>query len=234
MNIADLRISRLIFEIRYDDAFEVWDRAGEIHRALVKLWPNTRLAETKPNQQVLRGDQVQLQTGIRTSHVALFDVNSITKHADQIADTYRVWADVLSFKELKRVGTRVIYRKRYASDSEAGAAFLSLGFIRTVDMPSFGHSGPPSGGEVRLTWKDEAAATTLTVKNEEQTLEIEAVPDFAEGGKKLVRNDFVVDIDRATSKPIELSQFRVQDWLQGVQRIVSRALPQMLRDHEAW
>jgi hypothetical protein len=229
VQLTDFDLHQLVFEVRYDDAFEVWDCAGLVHRELVSVWPGVKLADTNPNQQILKSADVQIQTGIRTSHVLLFDPGSVLKREDQIADTFAVWRSSLDLRELKRVGTRAVFRKRFSTEEQAGIAFMSIGLVKLPQDGTFLHSGvSPSLGELRLQWKTEAVHTTLSFKSQQQQMELPAIPEFEKPSEKLTRDDLILDIDRATGKPMDVSQFDPREWLKSFQRLCSKDLPRVL------
>lgn len=228
MRLEDFELYQLVFEIRYEDAFEIWDRAGQVHRELCRIWPGIKLTETGPNQQLLRSPEVQLQTGIRTSHVMLFSPSTILKREEHIVDTYEVWRSALELTELKRVGTRAIYRRRYASEKEAGKAFIMLGLAKSPEQGMFQHTDPPIGGEVRLQWKSDAVHTMFSAKTQQQTLEVQPLPEFGKAGEKLSRDDLLLDVDRATGKPMSVSQFDANEWLKSFSRFCLKELPRVL------
>lgn len=109
MELSDFKIRQVIFEIRYDDAYILWDRAGAVSSDLTRIWPNLKLAEGTPNQQSLRSDDASIQTGIASSNVVLIQPDNIVQFSEQIEETLRIWVASLEINKFSRIGTRVIY-----------------------------------------------------------------------------------------------------------------------------
>jgi len=228
MNFADFLIRQLTFEVRYDDSHLIWDVAGRITRELLDIWPGLKLEEGKPNQQVLKGQKLQVQTGIRTSHVMLFHPKTVVQHSEQIASTLKVWTSFLELNKLTRIGTRTIFTKEYKSEEEADKAVVELNLVRVPEGPVFNcHSGPTQMG-LNVRWNDDLTTTYLSIGSERRVYEIDGPADFYDEAKKVTKNACLIDIDRATLKPLELSKFDVRQWLEGVQHVQSRDIPKFL------
>jgi hypothetical protein len=228
MDLSDFKIQQVVFEVRYEEAFILWDVAGRVHRELARLWPGVTLEKSEPNQQFLKGDSAEIHTGIKQSRVALLGPPSITKFNDQLTETFAIWTTLLEVTRLTRVGTRVIFARKFPSIDAASKAVIDLGLIRYPPPPIFNHKTPPYGAQVNIVWQDEEAQTRFVAKAEHQTMEI-AVID-APGAKETRTSDtMVIDIDRATRGTVELSKLRVAHWMEGVRHVIARDVPRLLK-----
>ena len=229
MELSDFKIRQVILEVRYDEAFALWDCAGRVHQELTRLWPGTTLQKAAPNEQVLRSERVEILTGIKTSRVALLSPTSILAAIDPMAETVNLWVTSLNITKFNRVGTRVIFARSFSSEDAANKAVVDLGLIRYPTAPIFNHRGKPYENEVRIRWQDSASQTQVMIKSEHQEIEMTVPTEGGEETQKRQLDFMLLDIDRATKGSIPLSKFRARDWLEGVQHIISRDSPRFLK-----
>jgi hypothetical protein len=228
MDIAEFSLRQLIFEIRYDDAYILWDRAGDIHRRIARLWPGSQLVEGTPNQQSLQSDVASIVTGFKTAHIAARKPTSILQFSDQFSETLAIWVDALELTRFTRVGTRVVYRKSFPSVETANQAMVGLGLIRVPQSPIFNHKSGLYAADLRLVWQDEASQTQVVLRAERQEMEVKGLFDDSGMNEKKTADSVVVDLDRATIGIVELTKFRMADWLKGIQHLMSRDLNRVL------
>lgn len=230
MELSDLKIRQVVFEIRYDEAFSLWDRAGAINRELVKIWPGIRLSEApEPNQVSLKNKDVSIRTGLKTSYVALQQPNNITQNSEQIEATLRLWVKELELSEFSRVGTRVIFTKFYESPASANNAAMSMGLVTYPAPPFFNHKNLPMSAEVSLVWEDGSSQTRIAIKTEHQQLEVDGLPDVQNENIKQTADLLVVDIDRATVGKVGIAKFRATDWIDGVRHLIARDMKRIFK-----
>ncbi|HUX90721.1 MAG TPA: hypothetical protein VMV48_08535 [Gallionellaceae bacterium] len=232
MELSEFKIRQVIFEIRYDNAFILWDRAGGISRDLTKIWPNLKLTEGTPNQQSLRSEDLSIQTSLLTSHIALIQPSNISQFSEQIEETLRIWITSLEIKKFSRIGTRVIYAKTFESEDLAQKAVMNLGLVKYPEAPFFNHKIPPRSSEVKLLWQDDSSQTQIIVKSEHQEVEVGGLSDNPRDKHKKTADVMLIDIDRATRGDVELSKFRVVDWLEGVQHLIARDVKRILNSQK--
>lgn len=229
MLLSDFKIQQVVFEMRYDDAYILWDRAGRIHQDLTKLWPGTRLREGTPNQQVLRSDDVEVTTGHSISRVALFLPKTISQRVDEVTETFRIWTTELELTKFTRIGTRVIFFREFQTEEEANRAVVDLALVKYPSSPFFTHKTLPNATDLRITWQDEAIFTQVLLKSEHLEMEIPVSPYSSASKEKKVLHAMVLDIDRATRGTVELAKFRIGDWLQGVEHVINRDAPRIFQ-----
>jgi hypothetical protein len=231
MKIIEFTIRQVVFEIRFEEAYEVWDRAGQINREFSELWPKIQLSEAEPNKQILKSDEVQLHTGLRSCNIALLFPKTIAPNPAnerRVSETFRVWRNALGFSKLTRVGTRVIMAKSFSSGNDAEQAIMSLGLTKTPKPPIFNHDTDPAWVDVRLHWQDEATSTQVRVHPEHHETEIKDPAGDPAKREKRTTYSVVIDMDRATRGSTDTGKFDVVQWLKGVQHLVNRDLTRLI------
>lgn len=223
MKLADFKMRQIVFEIRYDSAYVLWDRAGAIAKEISRLWPGLELDEGKPNSQSFSDDIVTVNTGLTSSYVAIRQPKKILEFAEQIAQTTDVWVSFLDLTKLSRVGTRVMYGKEYDTREGASKAVVDLGLVKFPEPPFFNHKELPKQCDLRLYWEEEGLQTQIIIKPERHELKMVAsLPGRPIEKKREFSDAVLLDIDRATRGTIELSKFDVAEWLKGINHLVSR------------
>ena len=228
MDIDDFHIRQIVFEIRYDNAYAIWDCAGAVTSEIAKLWPGATLGEVSPNKQVLQNDDASIQTTISRAHVALQQPKGITQFADQINKTLKIWINALDIKKFTRVGTRVMYTHQYPTQEAADNAVVSLNLVRYPTLPIFNHKVMPKESEIRILWEDETTQTQVIIKSEHHKMEILGFLDAPREKQEKTADVMLVDIDRAIKGDVPIEKFNTSEWLEGVRHLISRDLNRIL------
>ena len=229
MELSNFKIRQLVFEVRYDDAFLLWDCAGRTNAELAKIWPGTRLDEASPNQQSIKSDKLSIVTGINSSRVVLICPTTIVQYSDQLAETIKLWIEFLGISEFTRIGTRVIYDREYDSEESVNSAIIDLGLVNYPAAPFFNHKEKPFASDIRLLWKDEVSQTQILIKAERHQLEIGGLPSNPLQKEVRISDHLLVDVDRSTHGLVEVAKFRVSEWMNGVRHLIARDLPKLLK-----
>lgn len=58
MILDTFKLHSATFQVSYPDAFDVWDRAGEIASKLTKIWPDLTLNKAQPDKQIFKGHNI--------------------------------------------------------------------------------------------------------------------------------------------------------------------------------
>jgi hypothetical protein len=227
MELKDFKIRQLIFEIRYENAYQLWDCAGVTTQELIEIWPGSTLNDGQPNQQSIKSDKTSLTTGINTSQIVINYPKTIIEYSNQIEETLKVWVKHLKITNFTRVGTRVIYSKNFSDTKLADKAIVDMGLIKYPNLPFFNFTTLPSVSDLRLYWEEENSQTQILLKSEHQQIEVSG---FDEQEERQINSKHyaILDIDRATKGTIELSKFKAHEWLDGVKHIISRDIDKFL------
>lgn len=223
MKFADFKMRQIVFEIRYEPAYVLWDRAGAIAKEIKRLFPSVELDEGKPNKQVFSDDLVTIGTGVDSAYIAVKQPKNALEFAEHIASITDVWITFLELRKLTRVGTRVMYVKEFETSEQCGNALVELGLVRFPAPPFFNHKGSPKQCDLRLYWEEDGFQTQLILKPERHELKVAAgLPDRSVERRLESYDVVLLDIDRATRGTVDLSKFYVVEWLKGINHLVFR------------
>lgn len=222
----------LIFQITYDEAFEIWDRAGAIGRTLYKIWPNLKVQDGQPHHQTLSGKGVVVRTGLTDSTVtltgdSLFEAIKIKS----LEDTYATWHDLLDLSILKRASTRVIYAKNFESMKAANAELFEMQLAKwpktkVFDQPQ---DAELNGLEILYRFEDKDSFSLLRVKAEQIKAELELDAElFEQPVHTQTKNRLLIDFDRGLLGSVDAEKFRVTEWIKGFQHVLRRDIEKIL------
>lgn len=235
MFLDPFKLASLTVQIQYADALEIWDRAGATAKEMSKIWTDLQVLEGQPNQQILSGKNVQIQTGIKLSLATLTNLSSIDRQTiERVAQTFRTWRSELSLEQLSRLSTRALYTRDFESIKEANLALRGLNLVRwptakIFDQPEDSETNAP---EVAFKFEDSKSFSILRFRTEQLKFRMPPLPPpfedaAADVGEKTV-NRLVVDLDRGLLGIINATQVMMDEWLRGFQHILRRDIEKIV------
>jgi hypothetical protein len=232
MILDSFKFEKLIVQAQYEKAFQIWDRAGAISTELCVVWPGTDVFDAKPQQQLLKSDSVQLETGIDKATATLFSVGSLdTKKIQQINDSFRVWKTHLEIKTFKRFSARATFTKDFKSISEANQWLFSLNLIKRPAEKAFDQPIETEKNSFSLSYRfeDSISFALLDIKSEQLLYEVKLDRSFTDQQDiKGEKNRVVIEFDRGILERIDSDNFRVDDWIKGFQHVLRRDIGKVL------
>lgn len=227
----------LIFQITYNEAFNIWDRAGAMAHAVCKIWPGLELKKGQPQDQTFAGKGVVVRTGLTDSTVTLkgdgvFEARNIK----MLEDTYAMWHQTLDLGVLKRASTLVAYTKDFDSIKAANAELLGMQLAEWPDTKVFDQplDGESNGLEIAYRFQDKASFSMLRLKVEQIKAEAELDPElFDEPVLTKTKNRLVIDFDRGLLGSVDAGKFRVDEWVKGFQHVLRRDIEKVLKGKKA-
>lgn len=233
------KIARLIVQIRYAPALELWDGAGRVNRKIQKIWPGTEVVgdQVTPAQVILKSTDVQIDTGFEQSTVQVNNLKTIDQSTTQrLVETFEAWRDELELKSLNRVSSRILFTRDFSTPLEANSALFKLiGNSGRVSKKVFDQpiDSPLNSVDFTYRFEDEMSFAFLRVRSELGTLQINENPDIPEikGGKRSI-NRLVIDFDRGMKTAFDPVNFRMDEWLKGFNHLLRRDIEKVLGGKE--
>lgn len=233
MILDSFKLETVVTQLRYVNAFELWDKAGAISRRLSAIWSDLRLVEAKPQQQILRGNGVDIQTGLTQSTVTLSGPKSLEQgKVQQMKETFEIWRDMLSLGSVKRISTRATYSKEFPTMKEANAALFALNLARwpttkVFDQPE---TAERNGIEMLYRFEDENSFSLLQLKAEQLKFEVDLDPEWVDEPEiRKKKSRMVIDFDRGLLGAVNAEKFRMDDWIKGFQHVLRRDIEKVIK-----
>ncbi len=233
MILDSFKLHTAIVQIHYKEAYELWDNAGVIARELSNIWPDVKISEAKPHQQVLVGKDINIDTGFTKSTITLSGERPLNKrNVQNIAQTFETWRKALNLQELIRVSTRVTYFKEFPSIKDANAELIALNMAQWPTTKVFDQSTGSDFNSLELLYRfqDDQSFSVLKLKTEQIKYEVGLDPYFVEHSNiEKVRNRMVIDFDRGLLGSVKADKLRMDDWIKGFQHILNRDIEKVIK-----
>ncbi len=233
MILDSFTLETVVFQIRYSEAYRVWDHAGEIAQRLCLIWPDLKLYEGRPNQQIFKGKNVTIQTGLTDSAVTISGADSLGKSkVKQLTKTFEEWCQVLKFTDLTQISTLATYEKIFPSLMKANAEMIGLNLVRwptdkVFDQPIESEN---NGVEVFYRFQDEESFSTLRLNVEQTKYEVDLNPSYVDVTEiRKTKCRMLIKFDRGILGSINPQKFRVDDWIKGYQHVLHRDIEKVTK-----
>src|SRR5579863_9374218 len=113
----DLSLFNAAFEIRFDEAYQLWDRAGELWNATLREFPALKRHHVEPNRVAFTSTtKPERELTIELSRLGFVehDPDRQLKHFAESLDRFAGNAmTLLSVDRYQRTGLRLMFRKEF-------------------------------------------------------------------------------------------------------------------------
>lgn len=214
--------------MRYDEAFLLWDRSGELWSSARTLFSRLKMNQAVPNQTTfIADDRYVLNVMINRTGVTDYRPSG---SSEKIAETIATFADLvaktLELSVLTRVGTRYQYSMKCKTIEEARAKAAEAIPAFATGPRLFNIEPTSCGPSMKIEGDDGELAFVAQLYAQEKKYEFNPPPDVSEasGLERTEQSTFelVLDFDFSTKKPIPVSAFNAHSWLVGASKSISR------------
>ena len=218
---------QLISELRYHEAFAIWDRAGALWQELGSRFKVFKSSSVAPNNVTFFGDdRYTLSVGIeRASIVDNKPEGSNERSLELFSFFAHTVIGILSINVFERVGTRFIYSIDFKTLREAQKKAEESVPYRVPKKKLFNISPESLSPSFKIEGDDGELAYVAQIYAREHKLDFRPPPDVAALGlSKMEKSLFqlVLDLDFSTKKPMPTESFDALTWLTGWNKIVRR------------
>ena len=230
LDLHNFRLDQLIFEARIPPALLLWDRAGEMWQSFMVSHPNIELMHAEPIKTQFLIDRkydvsIELQRIGITGYVP---PNPDETFSRIVNDVINLAVKYLGVEVFNRIGVRSIFFKQFQNEEEAQQALHSTNLVSTAKRQHFGINETPVTTRSILRWEDDVKGMTISTQIETRALNVELPVqivnyDFSETLVKPYKETGIVfDADSYIKRPVEVSQFRAQDFIsQSLQTVLT-------------
>jgi hypothetical protein len=229
LTVSDFKPRQAICEVKYPDAFLVFDKTGDIFHELATRFKNLHNDAATPAQTQMSADEGVV--GVELQALRLVD-NKPDWKLDRFAANFKTLFDIaaekLDLKVFTRVGLRQVFIKAYDSFVEAEAALNSPQLLKLGTDRRFGIG--PNFAELVIRWEDQELGAILRLKA--QTGNVSAQFPSELGMKEETLNkefhQLLIDIDYYTVALVEREQWDPVTWITQSARIVLKETERIL------
>jgi hypothetical protein len=227
MNIAHLSLAALTFELRYPNAFHLWDRSGKIWADAVDRWPSLTLREAAPNQTGFRlENRAEVAVHLDRSFAAVagrqVKVDNILPFCLFLGEDVPPTLGITTFT---RIGFRATFIKRYEKMEDAVTDFFETGMTKKFNGKPFGIDGNVDSPTVSIRFEGKSLGCTATLQVRKRTLKLDvpmigADEDFDPVTREHL--EFVYECDYFTTAPMARGQLKTDRWVNEAMHVIRR------------
>jgi len=221
-----------VIQITFDNAFEIWDQAGAMARAMSDVWGGLKVADAQPAQQNLSGRGIFIHNGIGQCTITVAGNKALdAQNTFKIKQSFDVWKMYLSLNKLTRVSTRMTYIKDWDSMKDANAAILNMNLVRFPKERVFGQpmDSDLNGVDVNIRFQDDKSFTFLRCRAEHLNFQADLDPSFVtEPEIRVEKYRSIIDFDRGSLGGIDASRFQMVEWIEGCKHLLRRDIEKVI------
>ena len=238
LDLGSLDLERAVFELRFDSAYLLWGRAGEIMQVFTHYSPEFKVKDATPykiNGTIRDGLFFLIEIG-SINFTMIRPKRSLERFAREVEELARAVLDILEISAFNRVGFRTTYLKVF-DKAESGVEAVSyltdiLGIKKPddkfieLDEPRF------SSVEFKQTFEDDSNGISINCRSIRNTLNVDVTP---EAHWAPVESDeyqrFVaeVDIDYFTKESVLREQLVIGEWVNSAHQLIKRDINKIVR-----
>lgn len=230
LQIEDFELERIIFEVRFPNAFQLWDRAGTLADALSKVWEPLSLTAASPGSIAFRLErEMNLAVELGRAVMGLYHPSS-KPDVKQFDAFFAMVREYLEVRTLQRVGLRFLSFKKCETLSMAASALLDVGILNVPTERVFGTEGEPTTAEAMIGFQGKGMGATLRIGTQTRQVKVElpleVSPKISETHETLY--GVSLDVDFFTPTEVQAAQMGLSEWIEQVMHVYRRDVPKFL------
>lgn len=230
LGLAEFAVEQLAFEVRFPEAFLLWDRAGNLAQQAKAF--KGKLVSAEPGKVVFRKGRLEAAFELTQARVIQHHPEgALERFADDADQLVALVSTILEVASFTRIGFRAVAFRKTESLAAAANKLLGTGLIRVPVGRSF-DAEPTAGAsfaEYGVRLQSRARATTIRLRSDERRLEIEAPAGLKAFDSKVEETfGLILDVDQFTLAPMEPAQLLTREWVKGALHLYRRDVANFL------
>jgi len=225
LKLSDLKLKHATMEIRYNDAFLIWDNAGLIWSRISSKFNDLKMIKAEPMVTSFKvDDHFELAVKLDRAHLIDLKPNSNLKEFIETSEVFiNLVAKSLEITEFTRVGFRLIYIKQFPDRIAAANSVLSTKIMTVPDGKHFNIEGKTLLPKYSIIWEGESTAVRVTLGSQDKTISLDVHPDIEEiSSMEMLKYEVIYDLDYYTLHPISKGQLNLKEWLTQAYHLIKR------------
>lgn len=226
LTFSDFGPVGLAFEIRYPDAYLLWDHAGQLTQELRERHEVTRLLTALPGKIAFIADATR-EVSWELERLIVLDHQPKTATFDAFftlcEDCFEITTRNLLVSEVKRVGFRPTFSKKFANKEEAAAALLATGLLHVPTGKNFNVAPTNQYPEYAIRCESEKFGYMLKLVVQEVNYEFEPPPHWRGNVVEPTHEErLTFDFDYYSRATMPVGSLKVSEWLSQVIHLIRR------------
>jgi hypothetical protein len=225
IDFSSFNLHQVTFELRYNDSYILWDRAGALWSKIQTKWPKLTILNIAPSVNKFRiEDKYDLSVEINKSHIMNIKPSN---NLDSFIEDAKVFLtevlEELNVTHLTRIGLRLIYEKKYPDKKAASEAMLLTKLLKIPEGRYFAIDGISLLPKYSIAIEGESKGVRISLSAQEKTIDFDSPPGINElPSLHLTKSELIYDIDYYTIATTSVGQFNIKEWLTQAYHIVRR------------
>ncbi len=230
ISLSDFKIMHAICEVRYDDAFELWDRAGSFWSSCKGVWPDLNNKRAEPNITSFSvGNNLDLTVQVNRAHLKNYYPNSsLQDFTENVSNFTGLVCSHLDISAWNRVGFRINFKKEFESLDSFNEYVKGLDELAFHNKKHFGIEPTHVLPSRSVRFEGETLGIRGALEYHKKSLDVE-IPFDVNDLKPINQeyHQFIIDYDYYTLKPAKIGQLKIAEWIELAFRAIKR-------DHESF
>jgi hypothetical protein len=229
LTISDFTLRQATCELKYPDAFLVFDRTGIIYHHLTKRFKNVKNVSASPFQTHMTAEEGTI--AVEGQALRLTD-NEADSKLERFAANFKVLFDSavenLELSVFTRVGLRLIFVKKYDNADQPKAEINALQLLKIGSDKRFGIG--PEITELHFRWENKELGASVRLRAESGSVDAKLPPELGLA-EKAIHKEFhhlIIDVDYYTVALVEREQWDPITWITQSARIVRKEIDRIL------
>lgn len=226
----------LAFEIRYPNAYRIWDAAGSIAEAFADEYKSSLvLSKAEPNliSYVINRRFV---IEVRLDRLNILDHRPIAefgKNTEDLNFIVSVVSGVLALNQITRLGTRFVYKREFKDRNQMSGYFEQFEFSRAVSSRNFNVEPTRILPSLYLQVEDDELGYHFRFSAKSEKISFDLGPSVR-NIEPVDQEKFyaAIDVDLYTVGMLDMETLRVPDWMERASRAVRRDVDKILSNLE--
>lgn len=225
LHISQFKLKKVAYEVRYRDAFLLFDRTGILLEDARKKWPTIKLESAEPKISAFKIDyRYSLQIKIDSAAIIAYNPKPSLEEFIEDAKSFETLVrKTLEIVEYTRVGFKPTYHKEYKNKESATEDIVSSLGLKNISGKHFNIEGILSNITYEHRWEDDLFGLASQLWSEERTWDFNP-PLEAEGLKpeKTTQTSIKYSPDYYTRKSISVNKLDTRIWIENAFHMIKR------------
>ncbi|MBZ5503364.1 MAG: hypothetical protein LAN59_14225 [Acidobacteriia bacterium] len=229
LTVSDFEVRQVTCELRYPEAYLVFDKTGDIFHHLSGKFTNLHSDSPTPTQTQMTADEGTIGLEFTAARLTTNEPDSgLERFASNCKTFFDFAVNKLEISIFTRIGLRLVLHKIFDTADGPIAALNSLRLLGTGTETRFGASSQLS--ELTMRWEGKDLGATMRLKAESGSLDAKFPPELGMA-QRSVHKEFhhlVLDIDYYTVAIVERAQWDPATWIAQSARIMRKEADRFL------
>lgn len=222
IDFADAQVETVTFEVRYEPALLLWDRAGAAWQDVLRQFPELKSQNANPAQQTFESKDLRAVVELEALRVISRGENAEKRAAEVGQVLMDSCSDRFGISVFNRVGFREIRARKFPNKEQA------FDHLKNFVPPSLLSSAIPDSRQTAFVFstRSEGESTGLlaTLRVESRETKIQIPWEFQGKMTDVLPKEHVIlfDTDYYTTGATRREALRVEDWMRQANRMANK------------